>query len=288
MDTELLKNFVVLAESGSISEAARKLYIAQSALSNRLKALEKECGATLIERDYHNYKLTASGRELYERAMKIIELTDGAIEEIRSAELGLSGTLNLAVTPSLATGILRNFLKKYREAYPGVTVKLYEGTTPALLTRLDEGICDAALVRTPYTGSASYHSQTVYRDKMAVLAFEKLPSELDFKDILKYPLILTHRYASMLERIAKRAGLTLSAPVRCEEIATCVALAEVGIGVTMVPESTVDNYLTHGGKLYSAMLTSDECDTSCELVFLKSRRLSAATQNFARIVSESV
>lgn len=288
MDTEILKNFIILAESRSISEAARKLFIAQSALSNRLKALEKECGATLIERDYHNYKLTASGRELYERAMKIIELTDGAIEEIRSAELGLSGTLNLAVTPSLATGILRNFLKKYREAYPGVTVKLYEGTTPALLTRLDEGICDAALVRTPYTGSASYHSQTVYRDKMVVLASEKLYSELKIEDLIKYPLILTHRYASMLTRLAHRAGLNINAPVQCEEIATCIALAEVGLGVTMIPRSSYVNYAAHGSKLHAAALIGEECDTACELVFLKSRRLSAATQNFARIVSESV
>ena len=288
MDTEILKNFIILAESRSISEAARKLFIAQSALSNRLKALEKECGATLIERDYHNYKLTASGRELYERAMKIIELTDGAIEEIRSAELGLSGTLNLAVTPSLATGILRNFLKKYREAYPGVTVKLYEGTTPALLTRLDEGICDAALVRTPYTGSASYHSQTVYRDKMVVLASEKLYSELKIEDLIKYPLILTHRYASMLTRLAHRAGVNINAPVQCEEIATCIALAEVGLGVTMIPRSSYVNYAAHGSKLHAAALIGEECDTACELVFLKSRRLSAATQNFARIVSESV
>ena len=69
MDTETLRSFIVLAESESISQAARKLYIAQSALSNRLKALEKECGATLIERDYHNFRLTQSGQQLYELSL---------------------------------------------------------------------------------------------------------------------------------------------------------------------------------------------------------------------------
>lgn len=288
MDTEMLKNFIILAESDSISQAARKLFMAQSALSNRLKALEKECGATLIERDYHNYKLTASGRELYERAMKIVELADSTIEELRAAESGLSGTLNLAVTPSLATGILRNFLRRYREAYPGVTVRLYEGATPYLLARLDEGLCDAALVRTPYTVSASYTAQTVYRDKMTVLASEKLPSGLELKDLLKFPLILTHRYTSMLERISAREGLKLNAPVQCEEIATCVALAETGLGATMIPQSTYSNYAAHGSKLHAAALIGEECDTACELVFLKSRRLSAATRNFANIVRDSV
>ena len=288
MDIEILKNFIILAESRSISEAARKLFIAQSALSNRLKALEKECGATLIERDYHNFKLTPSGNELYERAMKIVELADNAVAEVRAAESGEGGTLTLAVTPSLASGILRDFLGKYREKYPNVIVRLYEGTTPYLLSRLDEGLCDAALVRTPYTLSPSYYTEKVYSDKMVVLASEKLPSELKIEDLVKYPLILTHRYASMLTRLAHRAGLNINAPVQCEEIATCIALAEVGLGVTMIPRSSYANYAAHGSKLHAAALIGDECDTACELVFLKSRRLSAATQNFARIVRESV
>lgn len=118
MDIETLKNFIVIAESDSISQAARKLYVAQSALSNRLKALEKECGARLIERDYHNFRLTESGRILYERAIKIAELADAAISDAHTADTGEAGTLNIAVTPSLATGILRDVLKVFRAKYP--------------------------------------------------------------------------------------------------------------------------------------------------------------------------
>ena len=288
MDTEILRSFITLAESESISQAARKLYIAQSALSNRLKALEKECGTTLIERDYHNFKLTPAGRQLYERAIKIVELAESAIDEIRSADNGLSGTLNLAVTPSLATGILRDFLKRYREKYPYVTVRIFEGATPLLLSRMEDGLCDVALVRTPFTSSALYSVQIVYHDKMTVLSSEPLPSSMDFGDLLARPLILTHRYASMLGRIANRMGLELDAPVQCEEIATCVAMTEAGLGLTMIPQSTFSNYAAHGSKLYSSPLENDECNTSCELVFLKNRHVPAAARNFAQIVTESV
>ena len=146
--------------------------------------------------------------------------------------------------------------RERREKYPNVVVRLYEGTTPYLLSRLDEGLCEAALVRTPYTLSPSYYTEKVYSDKMVVLASEKLPTELKIEDLVKYPLILTHRYASMLTRLAHRAGLNINAPVQCEELATCIALAEVGLGVTMIPRSSYANYAAHGSKLHAIVSES--------------------------------
>ena len=132
MDIEFLKNFMVMAECDSVSQAARKLYVAQSAMSNRLKALEKECGAELIERDHHTFRLTESGRILYERARKIVELYDATINDVRGADDGTSGTLNIAVTPSLATGVMRDALCEFNRRYPAVSVKLFEDVIKAM------------------------------------------------------------------------------------------------------------------------------------------------------------
>ena len=274
MDIEALRHFLVLAESESVSQAARKLYMAQSALSKQLKALEKECGALLIERDYHNFRLTEGGRLLAERAVKIVELTDTAVDEVRSAETGEGGTLNIAVTPSLATGILRDILRSYRAAHPAVTVRIFEGSTPSVLGRIEDGECDVALVRTPYTRSPSYETKTVDNDKMVVLSRETLPPTVDHAQLFAMPLILTHRYTAMLTRIAEREG----------EIATCISLAETGIGATMIPFSTFENHRRHGLALDHALLTGSECDTRCELLWLKTRRLSAAARAFCDIV----
>lgn len=284
MDIEALRHFIVLAESESVSQAARKLYVAQSALSKQLKALEKECDALLIERDYHNYRLTESGRILYERAMKIVELADAAVGEVQHAETGEGGTLNIAVTPSLATGILRDIIRKFREIRPAVTVKIFEGSTPSVLGRIEDGSSEVALVRTPYTQSPSYESEVVDYDKMVVLSTKTLHSTIDYEELFSMPLILTHRYTAMLARIAERHGLMLDAPVQCEEIATCISLAEAGAGATMIPLSTYENHRRHGLKLNAAQLIGEECDTRCELLHAKSRRLSAAAQAFMDIV----
>lgn len=287
MDIETLKNFIVIAESDSISQAARKLYVAQSALSNRLKALEKECGAVLIERDYHNFRLTESGRILYERALKIAELADAAIADVHTADTGEGGTLNVAVTPSLATGVLRDVLKVFRGKYPSVVVRIFEGATPSLLSRIEDGVCDIALVRTPFTQSTAYETKEVDHDRMVILSSDSLPSTLGYAELLSMNLILTHRYVSMLDRIAERKGLRLCAPLQCEEIATCISLAEAGLGATMIPYSTFVNHRKHGLTLNHALLADRECDTRCELVWMKSRRLSAAAANFADIVLDS-
>lgn len=288
MDIETLKNFIVIAESGSISQAARKLYVAQSALSNRLKALEKECGARLIERDYHNFRLTESGRILYERALKITELVGAAISDVRTADTGEAGTLNIAVTPSLATGILRDVLKVFRAKYPAVNVKIYEGATPSLLSRIEDGVCDIALVRTPYTDSAAYETKEVGCDRMVVLSCEIIPKTFGYAELFGKSLILTHRYAAMLERTAERCGLRLNAPLQCEEIATCISLAEAGLGTTMIPESTFESHRRHGMTLHHAVLSERDCDTHCELLWMKNRRLSAAAANFADVVKSEL
>ena len=284
MDVGTLRSFIVMAESESVSQAARKLYVAQSALSKKLKALETECGVTLIERDHHNFRLTESGKIMYARALKIVELADAAVADARGADTAAGGTLNVAVTPSLATGVLRDVLKVFTEQHPDVTVRIYEAATPALLARLEDGTCDVALVRTPYTGSPAYEVDIIHNDRMVVLSAETLPSTLDYAELLSMPLILTHRYTTMLARIAERQGLTLRAPVQCDEIATCIALAETGIGATMIPFSTFANHRRHGMTLHHALLSDGECDTRCELVRLKNRRLSAAARAFADTV----
>ena len=272
MDVGTLRSFIVMAESESVSQAARKLYVAQSALSKKLKALETECGVTLIERDHHNFRLTESGKIMYARALKIVELADAAVSDARGADTAAGGTLNVAVTPSLATGVLRDVLKVFTEQHPDVTVRIYEAATPALLARLEDGTCDVALVRTPYTGSPAYEVDIIHNDRMVVLSAEKLPSTLDYAELLSMPLI------------AERQGLTLRAPVQCDEIATCIALAETGIGATMIPFSTFANHRRHGMTLHHALLSDGECDTRCELVRLKNRRLSAAARAFADTV----
>ncbi|MBQ3075360.1 MAG: LysR family transcriptional regulator, partial [Clostridia bacterium] len=82
MDIKTLRNFVEIVDSGSLTAASKKLFIAQPALSNQLKALEKEMNTTLIERNSRHQKLTDAGKLFYERAKSIILLENAMFSEI--------------------------------------------------------------------------------------------------------------------------------------------------------------------------------------------------------------
>ena len=74
MDLKQLRYFVTVVESGSISAAARKLYMTQPPLSAQMQALEQELGCPLLERGARRVELTDAGRRLYERAKTLLEL----------------------------------------------------------------------------------------------------------------------------------------------------------------------------------------------------------------------
>ena len=96
MNIEHMKNFLIMADSDSISHASRRLFIAQSALSNQLKTLEKEVGAQLIKRDYHSYELTESGKTFLKYAKKIVETMEQAELAVSDLQDGTTGTLRIS------------------------------------------------------------------------------------------------------------------------------------------------------------------------------------------------
>ena len=100
MDIKTLRNFVEIVDSGSLTSASKKLFIAQPALSNQLKALEKELNTTLIERNSRHQRLTDSGRLFYERAKSIIILENAMLSEISDARSGELGCLRIATIQS--------------------------------------------------------------------------------------------------------------------------------------------------------------------------------------------
>jgi DNA-binding transcriptional LysR family regulator len=142
-DLALLRTFVAIVESGSISAGARRLKIPQPTLSRHLRALEEQCGAALLQRDTHRMSLTESGHRLLEDAQNILNLTDEAEDRFHADRMELSGRLRVFTTidsgQTLSTRLLAEFLK----ANPKVTAELAFTNRPMQFIR--EG-CDAGIV----------------------------------------------------------------------------------------------------------------------------------------------
>ena len=123
MDIKTLRNFVEIVDSGSLTSASKKLFIAQPALSNQLKSLEKEFDTVMIERNSRHQKLTDAGKLFYERAKSIILLENAMIKEISDTKEGDIGSLKIATIQLGEINLLQEIIPLFTKMYPTLPTK---------------------------------------------------------------------------------------------------------------------------------------------------------------------
>jgi len=127
IDIEILETFIQVSELHSFSKAARKLCLSQPAVSLQIKALEKELGATLIERGGGKITLTPAGITAYEHAKKIIAGKNAMMADIPRTKGEVSGRLRVGASTIpgeyLLIPVLRNFLRKYQKVSVSLDIR---------------------------------------------------------------------------------------------------------------------------------------------------------------------
>ena len=119
MEIRQLRRFLVLAEELHFGKAAARLHIAQPALSQELKALERALGLRLVDRTHNHVALTDAGRRLQEEAVHIIQVHDAAAASMEELRLPPTGTLKLGVAVGVAYPLLAELLHDLGSGGPG-------------------------------------------------------------------------------------------------------------------------------------------------------------------------
>lgn len=209
MEIRQLKYFLSVAECGSFTEASRRCYLSQSALSQQIKALEDELKTRLLERTPHHVVLTESGRELLPLARQVLQSVDDC--RLRMSELGdmLCGVLNLGLTPSLEPYVRRAMLR-FMKLHPKVLLNVWYKTIPELMTMLREGALDVAFTIKgdeeewlESTALMSYRLCAFMRDTHPLANRERL----SLKDLRGQPLILPERALRLRNALEDYLGL---------------------------------------------------------------------------------
>lgn len=123
MELRHLRCFVAVADAGSVQGAAKRLNVAQSALSRTIQDLERELGVMLLERLARGVRLTAPGLAFLDRARRTLEEADAAAAVARMAALGAAGRLRIG-TPDFGdrTGVAARALALFRERWPAIEI----------------------------------------------------------------------------------------------------------------------------------------------------------------------
>lgn len=147
MEIRVLKYFLKLCETESITAAAQALNITQPALSRQLGSLEEEVGEKLFMRGKKGVTLTEAGCYLYKRATEIINLADKALQEFPHDTQRISGDLRIGAGESPSIGFTVKVVKKLLQAHPGIHIHFANaGSRDVQTAWLESGVIDFALL----------------------------------------------------------------------------------------------------------------------------------------------
>lgn len=144
MEIRHLRYMLAVANEGHFNLAAKRLHIAQPALSQNIKQLEEEVGVKLFNRTTRRVELTNAGRVFYREAMQTIIRMESMGRMARRAEVGESGSITVGFTETAIFGPLRSIVRRFHNAYPEVQIVTRESSVSELFELLQEGTIDVA------------------------------------------------------------------------------------------------------------------------------------------------
>ena len=249
MDIRHLRYFQAVAEELSFSGAARRLRIAQPALSRAVKELETELGAEVLERSRHHVRLTPAGAVLLRETGLLLDRWEESLRRVRRTATGEQGELRLGYVGPPTQMFLGRILHEYRRRYPLVSIHLEERTPERVWEMVSRGRISTALTRPVPSHEALGMKTIILREERlgaALRADHPLAEQksIPWTALAKEPLVVLARRegASLHDAVlaaCRQAGFTPRISQTPSLIGTVLALAEAGAGAAIVTDSVI-------------------------------------------------
>jgi DNA-binding transcriptional LysR family regulator len=288
MDVKKLRYFLVVAEEGQITRAARRLNMAQPPLSQQLKLLESELGMQLIQRFSRKIELTDAGRILRDRAEQILQLIGKTEKELKDLNEGLQGTLSIGATPSWGATFLPERIRSFHECYPGINFQLREGDTHQIMELINSGVVEIGIARLP-ADSKTYESISLPNEPL-VAAMRRSRQDtgstsIRLIDLAEKPLLL-HRQHEALPEYYRQMGLEPRVLCRYDDVRSMLVWANAGLGIAIVPKSAAN--LIPGDNLEFREIVEPGFKTGAPaVIWMRNRYLSTAARHFIDMFAKS-
>jgi len=251
MNLQDLRYLVAVAEQRHFGRAAEVCNVSQPTLSSQIRKLEDELGVTLLERTNKRVDLTPVGSQILNHAQRALAEA-GQMEAVaRAARDPLVGPLKLGVIPTLAPYLMPMILKPLKQAYPGMTLELWEDQTRSLIDGLRNHRLDAALLATPPDAPEITDLALFDEPLLAALPLNhRLASARTVnEDALAGELLVLadgHCLANQaMAACGARNGVQrggMPASMQASTLETLVNLVAAGYGATLLPALAADSF----------------------------------------------
>ncbi|MDP2419138.1 MAG: LysR substrate-binding domain-containing protein [Hydrogenophaga sp.] len=290
MELRQLKYFLAIADSGSFSRAAQRVFVAQSALSHQMAQLEGELGASLFQRSRRGVALTDVGLRFYPHAVSILRQTEEAAQCARSGNAEPSGKVVFGIPHSVSQALALPLLRAVRQALPKVQLELTEELTGNLTPQLRAGQIQLAVLFDD--GTLSEFAWTpMLRERLYLIgppqASARRSAHVTLRQALARPLILPAHprgVRPLIEAAAQSVGL--APPKTVTDISSISILRTsllAGLGQTLLPLMPLKTDLD-AGLLQATPVVSPPLERVLALCSSPHIPLSTAAQAVARLV----
>lgn len=296
MNLKQLEAFVEVAQSGSFSKAARKLFLTQPTISAHIAALEKELDVRLFVRNTKEVALSPDGQKLYTYARQILDLTDRIRMEFGGHAQEEKTCITIAASTIPSQYLLPEILARFNEKYPGEQLRILESDSAQVAEQVAEGAVDIG-----FTGTVLEKKYCTYipfyKDQLVVITPDQ-PKYREYqqmgKDIywIQEENVIMREEGSGTRKEAEKQLRHLG--IRAERLHIIASIANQetikksviqGMGVSILSRLAAKNEVESGQVLQFPIPDSDE-GRDLNLVFNKNHPLSRSVQRFIRTVRE--
>lgn len=246
VDTRQLRYFAAVANRLNFTRAAEDLLIAQPALSQAIRQLERELGVMLFERNTRGVALTPPGEVLLRGAGRTLHALETTVDEVRSYAGQVTGRVRLGAWQSMEVR-LPDLLAAFRHEYPAVDVAVNEIVSDAMLEAVRAGTLDAAMV---------VHREHVVMTGLATRPFITEPYDLAvahshalaqrrtvrLEELTEEPFVLHRPGSAVRDQILRACADARFKPriaLETGEMSAARAFVAAGLGITILPRSSL-------------------------------------------------
>ena len=250
-----LKHFRLIetvATEGSLSGAAKKLFLTQSALSHQLKEIEIQMGTEAFHRVNKKLVLTPAGNVVLSAARKILPMVEDVDVELKRITSGEVGQLRLCTECFTCYHWLPSLMKKFSLEYPNIEIQINTENINEPLQLVKEGKVDVALVHRIEKDS-NLEFVELFSDELILLVSSRSP-------LAHYPVINANDFADQVfithsakgergivfKQILNPAGVDVRKIVYVQLTEAVVEMVRAGIGIAVLPRFALKPYLLNG------------------------------------------
>lgn len=245
-----LRAFVSVAKHHSFTRAGNELGLSQPAVSALVSQLEEDLATQLFERTTRLVQLTPAGEEFENSSSRILDELQRAILEVKGYSRMTRGRLNIAALPSLCEFFLPGILRQFHEDFPGIELAISDLPANRIIEAAKSGVIDFGISHVEGNDPLLY--APLLDDHLVAVAARRLfpadQREITWEELSSHEVIAMAAGTSMRSLIdagAHAAGVRLRIVLQPRQMASAVAFAQAGLGVTLLPSSVARSTPEH-------------------------------------------